>query len=268
MFFPGLIFAKIDAKKQMFNFHGGNRHGRSNPKEVKVMQKTLSICLILMMIIQFSGCAKTTSPATSPVTTSPPVPVAQINNVGDLPEQKTQYALRVGADPYYSNRQKEMFGQDMSRTGLLPVMVYLQNNGEQPIKVMPSTISLRLPEGGEAGSSALPYNLLPPPPPSDTTGAKVGRAALVGGVILFPRETAFVLALTGKLDEKDKPRLRKEFQNKELREVTLAKGETAQGFIYFYVPQGVQRTVGAELIVPYLPAKGKGGEVRVRLGGK
>jgi hypothetical protein len=237
------------------------------------MQNTLSIFfLILVMLFQFSGYAKATSPATSPITTSSPTsspsPVAPIADPGTLSDQKTQSALRVGADPYYSNRQKEMFGQDMSRTGLLPVMVYLQNNGEQPINVMPSTISLRLPEGGEAGSSALPYTLLPPPPPSDTTDAKVGRAALVGGVILFPRETAFVLALTGKLDEKDKPRLRKEFQNKELREVTLAKGETAQGFIYFYVSQGVQRAAGAELIVPYLPAKGKGGEVRVRLGTK
>jgi hypothetical protein len=133
-----------------------------------------------------------------------------------------------------------------------------------------STIFMKLPEGGEASSSALPTDLLPPPPPSGEPGSKAGRVvartALVGAALAFPAETIFVAALMGKLDEKDKPKLQKEYQNKELREVTLAKGETAQGFIYFYVPQGIQRTVGAELVVPYLPAKGRGGEVRVTLG--
>jgi hypothetical protein len=237
----------------------------------------LSISLILMMILQFSGCAKTASAASvAPSTDGGASPsqqtAAPITNVGALPDQKTQSGLRVGADPYYSNRQKEMFGQDLSKTGLLPVMVYLQNNGEQLTKVVPSTISLKLQEGGESSSSALPGNLLPPPPPSDAQGAKAGRvlarSALVGGAIAFPVQTLFVLALMGKLDEKDKPKLQKEFQNKELREVTLARGEAAQGFIYFYVPEGIQRTVGAELIVPYLPAKGRGGEVRVTLGSK
>ena len=179
------------------------------------MQNSLSIFfLILVMLFQFSGYAKATSPATSPITTSSPPPVAPSADPGTLSDQKTQPALRVGADPYYSNRQKEMFGQDMSRTGLLPVMVYLQNNGEQPIKVMPSTISLRLPEGGEAGSSALPYNLLPPPPPSDTTGAKVGRAALVGGVILFPAKLRSSLPSRASWTRKISPDFEKNFKTK------------------------------------------------------
>ena len=67
--------------------------------------------------------------------------------------------------------------------------------------------------------------------------------------------------------QKSKPHLQKEYENKELREVTLAKGESAQGFVYFYIPQGVQHAVGAHLIVPYLPAQGRSGEVRVTLGG-
>ena len=49
--------------------------------------------------------------------------------------------------------------------------------------------------------------------------------------------------------------------------MTLAKGESAQGFVYFYIPQGVQHAVGAHLIVHYLPAQGRSGEVRVTLGG-
>jgi hypothetical protein len=63
------------------------------------------------------------------------------------------------------------------------------------------------------------------------------------------------------------PHLQKEYENKELREVTLAKGESAQGFVYFYIPQGVQHAVGSHLIVPYLPVQGRGGKVRVPLGG-
>ena len=101
---------------------------------------------------------------------------APITNVEALPAQKTLSELRVGADPYYSNKQKEMFGEDLSRTGLLPIMVYLQNKGEQPLKVNPNLISLEFQAGGEVKPwSSLPSALLPEPHLSDTTGAKVGR---------------------------------------------------------------------------------------------
>ena len=49
--------------------------------------------------------------------------------------------------------------------------------------------------------------------------------------------------------------------------MTLAKGESAQGFVFFHIPQGVQQSVGAHLIVPYLPAQGRGDKVRIPLGG-
>ena len=218
----------------------------------------LSICLILMMICQFSGCAKTTSTAS----------VAPITDGGALPAQKTQSELIVGADPYYSNRQKSMFGQDMSQTGLLPVMVYVQNNGVQPLKVTPNLISLEFQDGGEVQATALPNDLLPPPPPAETTGAKAGRVVRGSAAIIaaasFPYSLPFILPI---LLKKSKPHLQKEYENKELREVTLAKVESAQGFVYFYIPQGVQHAVGAHLIVHYLPAQGRSGEVRVTLGG-
>jgi hypothetical protein len=237
------------------------------------MQKILSICLILMMIIQFSGCAKTTSPATAPIATSTPPPVAPIADAGALSDQKTRSALRVGADPYYSNRQRSMFGQDMSQTGLLPVMVYLQNKGEQPLKVVPSTIFLEIQDGAGIQATPLPTDLSgarpPTPPPPDTTGAKVARVAAVTGLIALELVSRGLVSGVSNCIERDrqaKPHLQKEYQNKELREVTLAKGESAQGFVYFYVPQGIQQTTSAHLIVPYLPIQGRSGEVRVPLG--
>jgi hypothetical protein len=196
-----------------------------------------------MMICQFSGCAKTTSTATTSTANSPPAPVAPISDVEALPAQKTQSELRVGADPYYSNKQKEMFGEDLSRTGLLPIMVYLLNKGEQPLKVNPNLISLEFQAGGEVKPSSLPSALLPEPHLSDTTGAKVGRVvagiAAIAAVFIVPGGGAI---LTEDIARRlaNKPKLRKEYPGKELREVTLAKGESAQGFVYFYLPQGIQ----------------------------
>lgn len=237
--------------------------------------RPLVIYLILMMIFQFSGCAKTTSTASvAPIIDRGASPsqktAATITNVGALPAQKTQSELRVGAEQYYANRQKSKFGQDMSQKGILPVMVFLQNTGAQPLKVTPTLISLEFQDGGEVNANSTPTALLPAPapalPPPDTTGAKVVRVVAVTGAIalllVLPR-----IPYHQSPAEIQKEKLQEELQKSELREVTLAKGESAQGFVYFYIPQGVQQTVGAHLIVPYLPAQGRGGKIRVPLGG-
>ena len=230
--------------------------------------QSLSIYLILIMIFQISGCATTTSTA----------PVAPITNVGALPAQKTQSELRVGSEPYYANRQESTFGQDMSQKGILPVMLFLQNTGAQPLKVTPTLISLEFQDGGELNANSTPTALLPAPapaplPPPDTTGAKVVRVVAVTALIAFALAPTGVLLLPFSKSPADihkeelEEELKKKLQKTELREVTLAKGESAQGFVYFYIPQGVQQSVGAHLIVPYLPAQGRSGKVRVPLGG-
>ena len=198
--------------------------------------KTLSICLFSLIIFQFSGCA----------TTAPTASVAPITTVEALPAHKTQAELTVGADPYYSRRQKSTFGQDMSQAGILPILVYLQNNSAQPVTVQPNNIS----------------KPIAPLTASEKWGLKAGRYVAAGA---FYGVTGVIA--TKAAHEKAKANIREEYQKKGLREVTLSKGESAQGFVYFYVPQGIQQATGANLIVPYLPAKGRGGEVRVPLGG-
>ncbi len=207
--------------------------------------KPLSIWLFLSIIFLFSGCA----------TTSPPASVAPVTHVEALPAYQTQAELAVGADPYYSKRQKSFFGQDMSQTGILPILLFLQNKGAQPLTVLPNNISLEFPDGREINPTA-------PLIAAEKWDLKAGRYVATGAVY----GVTGILA-TKAAHEKAKDKLREEYQKKGLREVTLAKGESAQGFIYFYLPQGVQHATGANLIVPYLPAKGRGGEVRVPLGG-
>ena len=216
--------------------------------------QSLSIFLILMIIFQFSGCAKTTSTATTSTAPVPPIPDA-----GALPAHKTQSELRVGAEP--------TFGQDIGQKGLLPVMVFLQNNGAQPLKVTPNLISLEFQDGGEVKANSLPTALLPAPapPPPDTTGAKVARVAARTGLFVLFSACSMPVSPWKSAAEIQEEKLQKELQITELREVTLAKDESAQGFVYFYIPQGVQHAVGAHLIVPYLPAQGRGGKVRIPL---
>ena len=207
--------------------------------------QTLSICLFLLIICQFYGCA----------TTAPTASVAPITSVEALPAHKTQAELTVGADPYYSRRQKSTFGQDMSQMGILPILVYLENKSAQPITIRPNNISLEFSDGRQVKPTA-------PLTAAEKWGLKPGRYVAAGAVY----GVTGVLA-TKAAHEKAKAKVREEYQKKGLQEVTLAKGESAQGFVYFYVPQGVQHATGSLLIVPYLPAKGRGGEVRVPLRG-
>lgn len=205
----------------------------------------LSIFLVVLMSCQFSGCVKTATTAS----------VAPVTNVGALPAYKTQSELAVGADPYYSNRQRPVFGRDMSQEGILPILVYLQNKGAQPLTVSPSNISLVF-QDGQVMRPTDPFTA------AEKWGIKPGRYVAAGAG----------LGLAGVLSakaahEEDRAKLRQEYQQKGLKEVTLAKGESAQGFVYFYMPQGLQRATSASLVVPFLPAKGRGGEVRVPLGG-
>jgi len=181
--------------------------------------------------------------------------VAPITSVEALPAHKIQAELTVGADPYYSRRQKSTFGQDMSQMGILPILVYLENNGAQPLTIQPNNISLEFPDGREVNPTA-------PLTAAEKWGLKPGRYVAAGAVY----GVTGVLA-TKAAHEKAKTQVREEYQKKGLQEVTLAKGESAQGFVYFYMPRGIQHATGAHLIVPYLPAKGRGGEVRVPLGG-
>ena len=224
--------------------------------------QSLSISLILMMILQFSGCANTTSAASA----------APSTDGGASPIRKSQSELTVGADPYYANRQISKFGLNMSQKGLLPVMVSLRNNGTQTLKVVPGTISLELQGGGVVEANSLPIGLLPapappPPPPSETTDTKAGRIAKGTALVALYLVTQGMFPLRKSEVETQREKLQKEIQKTELREVTLAKGESTQGFVYFYIPQGIQQATGASLIVPYLPALGRGEEVRVPLGG-
>jgi hypothetical protein len=166
----------------------------------------------------------------------------------------------------------------MSQKGILPVMVSLQNTGAQPLKVTPNLISLEFQDGGEVKGNSTPASLLPAPapaaapPPPETTGAKVARVAAVTGIIALLPLIVWGAPLLEPLFKKSpaeiqKEKLQEKLQKTELREVTLAKGESAQGFVFFHIPQGVQQSVGAHLIVPYLPAQGRSGTVRVPLGG-
>jgi len=207
--------------------------------------KPLSIFLSLIIILQFSGCA----------TTKPTASVAPITSVEALPAHKTQAELTVGADPYYSRRQKSTFGQDMSQMGILPILVYLENKSAQPVTVRPNNISLEFSDGRQVKPTA-------PLTAAEKWGLKPGRYVAAGAVY----GVTGVLA-TKAAHEKAKAKVREEYQKKGLQEVTLAKGESAQGFVYFYIPRGIQHATGSHLIVPYLPAKGRGDEVRVPLGG-
>ena len=200
-------------------------------------------------MLLMSGCAKTTTTAKP----SPVAPVAPTPRVGTLPAPRGQADLAAGAEPYYSTKQKMVFGQDLSQKGTLPVNVYLENRGAQPLTVRPTSMSLELPDGRGVTPTV-------PPPYTEPGAAKTGRYVATGALFGVMGKAAAAA------QDKAKTRLHEKYQQEALGEVTLTRGESAHGFVYFYLPQGIQHAIGAHLIIPFTPAKGKGGEVRIPVG--
>jgi hypothetical protein len=154
---------------------------------------------------------------------SAPVPKA-----ADMPAWRAEGPLGVGADPYVElDRQKEMFGGNAKKAGILPIQVIVQNKGDRQLLVRESDMSLVLANKVELS-------------PSGATGAAarlesssdIIAASACCGLIGFA-------VASSSADKRREARL-EDFKRKEFKKVTLRRGEIGYGFVYYIPPEGTE----------------------------
>lgn len=181
--------------------------------------------LLLAFALALEGCASY-SPTSAPVPKAVTMPVA-----------KTEGSLVIGADPHVQpDRQKAVFDGDLSEAGILPIQIWLENQGERRLLVRRTDMMLVLPSGQQlspAGASAASSRM-------ESIGGVVGATIAFGIIGYLAASSA---------EEKARTARQVDFRNKELRDVAIGKGESTHGFVFFIPLAGTSAFTEAALIL-------------------
>src|ERR1700730_7827838 len=190
------------------------------------------VALGLTSLLLLDGCASYT-----PQTVAIPKPEA-------MPLWAREGVVAVGADPYLQKeRQKAAFDGDMSEEGILPVQVFVLNEGQRRLLVRASDMILVLPDGRQvasAGATAV------------ATRFEQGIGDVIGWGIGFG--IIGMLAASANKDTVRTARLN-DYRSKELAEAFLDPGKSANGFVFFIPPSGAPPTADGVLIVQFVDAE-------------
>ncbi len=200
------------------------------------MRHTVALCL--SALVAFTGCA------------SYRASLAPIPKPGSIPVWQIKGAVAVGADPYVQpDRLQTVFDTEPTKWGILPVQVFVQNQGDGRLWVRRSEIALELADGGrispeDAHNAA--YRI---------SGERIKvlfphyaqPGCIAGcGLILFT-----LLAVKGATNISSSTANSKrltDFQKKEIRDVVLEKDESVHGFVYFPWPSEAEATLKVSVL--------------------
>lgn len=204
-----------------------------------------ALALLLCVSTPLTGCASYT-------TTTLAVPGA-----AEMRAQKAEADVLVGADPYVEpERQKAIFDAPLGEEGVIPVRLLVRNDGTRRLLVRPSSMTLALGDGARipsAGATAAAARL------------DQGVGEVIGWGIAFG--VIGMMAASANKDSVRAARLQ-DYRSKEMPEVSLAKGESAHGFVFFIPPRGSGPIDEATLGIRFVDiAEGTSFDVRLPLSG-
>jgi len=175
------------------------------------MRKNVIVYILLCML---TGCASY-SPSLAPTPT-----------LEKMPESASLGGVVVGADPYIQpERQQAVFDGNLVEEGIMPIQIFVRNNGDRKILIRRSDIQLLLSDGKQltaAGTFAVASKL-------EKTSHHFWATALFGIPGAFVAESA---------SSKAKTERKEDYQSKEFKDITLDKNGTSYGFVYFIPPVG------------------------------
>ena len=201
--------------------------GRTS-KESFTARSFLTLCLSALIALT-GGCA----PLPSSVIT-PPFP-----KIEAMASRQAEGFLLLGADPWVQlEQQKSVFDADLTKLGVLPVQIFLENRGDQKLRLHRSDTTLELPEGNQISRT-------PGPDVAELTRPKPGAAGMLYYVMAFsfpvtwfllPLPIVLFIAERKVADRTVATRL-VDYQGKELGDdIILADRESAHGFVFFQLP--------------------------------
>jgi hypothetical protein len=190
-----------------------------------------------------SGCASY-DPSSAPV----PMPAT-----GDWYEAD---GLAASVDPYVDvERQKKVFDADMNAADVIPLQVSVENRTSRSQVVRPSDMILVLNDNRAFSPASV-----------SATVNKVGESGSVVGATLAFGLVGYLVAS----NSEDTARTARavDYKEKSFRDVTLAAGDKANGFVFFIPPKGTQPFDDATLRVRFVDFDGSSSEmVDVKLTG-
>jgi len=149
----------------------------------------------------------------------------------------------VGAEAFSDpDAQRNYFGADFSSMGTIPLVVQIQNNGKEPIRVAPAAFQLRLP----SGEMATQYSAF------DAAALFVGKPWRAQNLALGFGGILGLLASQGvQSSQRDAIQARiEDFQLKALKAGVINPGETSAGFLYFVLETKPSPFDEATLLLP------------------
>jgi hypothetical protein len=182
-----------------------------------------NLLVILVMLVYVTSCASYTPQ---------PVTLLRIQAAAFSVEEE---GFAVGVTPYLNpEKNKQTFGSDLKQAGILPLQIVVRNNGPQRLSVRKSDFVLRLPGDQEFS----------PAPGSSVAARLESFAGVIGWTIAFG--LVGYLASSNQQQEANNAR-RSDLGNKEFADASLDSQESAQGFLFFLVPNDVKEIKEATL---------------------
>ena len=178
-----------------------------------------------------------------------------------IPEQSEFHMIGAdnvlaGALPYIDAKQQEaMFDADFNASDVLAINVFVENRRAEAILVRPSDATLKLPDG---------RNLVP------SSAAKIANKVGEDGSVIGATIAFGIIGLIASQNAEEKARAARidDYDSKSLQVTELRQGDTANGFLFFLLPQSSPGFDTAELSVRFIdPASAQNWIVEIPLEG-
>ena len=180
---------------------------------------------------------------------------APVPDPASMPARGADGRLTVAADPYTDwQRQQAVFGSGLSRMGILPVQLLLENGAARRMLVRASEVALVLPDGRALLASSafvvvarMQGALVQHQPVAQgalhmapLAGAYFGPAAYgatgLAGVMVF-----IAANIVTNKPVRAPGAILADYRSKELPDVAFGPGESRHGFVYFLLPPDAPR---------------------------
>ncbi len=160
-----------------------------------------------------------------------------------------QGPVLVGAEQWYSKPLSKLyFDTNLTKRGVVPVHVVVENQGETPIKLRVAQLRLAAQDFAEP-LAPISFDESAERMRRKSAGPAVawgvlGLATLFFAFIFVPIGSALAISQTSSVNE----RLKQDIWNKSLKDADVPAGGTARGVVFFAVPDDVERLAEPRLV--------------------